>query len=113
MLAGDIGARSTTSAPENLEKAAQYVEHTIKKHGYTFMRQEFSVEVSSPREVTESGIKYYFWKFGYPAVMVTDTAFYRYPHYHEPEDTPDKIDYDKLALVVVGLTSVVRDVCML
>jgi Zn-dependent M28 family amino/carboxypeptidase len=51
-----------------------------------------------------------FWDFGYPAFMVTDSAFYRYPHYHEPEDTPDKIDYDKLARVVLGLSSVVRDI---
>ncbi|MCA9802828.1 MAG: M28 family peptidase [Cyanobacteria bacterium HKST-UBA02] len=53
-----------------------------------------------------------FWKFGYPAIMVTDTAFFRYPHYHTEEDTPDKIDYDKLALVVSGLTGMVRDLCM-
>ncbi len=43
--------------------------------------------------------------------MVTDTAFYRYPHYHEPEDTPDKINYETLARVVVGLIAVVRDLC--
>jgi hypothetical protein len=53
-----------------------------------------------------------FWKLGYPAVMVTDTAFYRYPHYHEPEDTPDKINYETLARVVDGLTGVVRDLAM-
>lgn len=44
-----------------------------------------------------------FWKEGYSAVMVTDTALFRYPHYHTAEDTPDKIDYDRLARVVVGL----------
>ncbi len=55
--------------------------------------------------------QYNFWNFGYPAIMVTDTAFYRYPHYHELEDTPDKINYETLALVVVGLIAVVRDLC--
>jgi Zn-dependent M28 family amino/carboxypeptidase len=43
-----------------------------------------------------------FWQEGYPAVMLTDTAPYRYPHYHRPTDTPDKLDYDSLARVVAG-----------
>jgi len=41
--------------------------------------------------------------------MVTDTAFYRYPHYHEASDTPDKLDYETFARVVVGLAGVARD----
>jgi hypothetical protein len=45
-----------------------------------------------------------FWKCGYPAaIMVTDTAPFRYPHYHEATDTPDKLEYDRFALVVSGL----------
>jgi hypothetical protein len=35
--------------------------------------------------------------------MITDTAPYRYPHYHRPTDTPDKLDYDSFARVVMGL----------
>jgi hypothetical protein len=50
-----------------------------------------------------------FWQTGYPAVMVTDTAPFRYPHYHAPEDTPDKLDYERLARVVAGLERVVGD----
>ena len=50
-----------------------------------------------------------FWQEGYPAIMVTDTAPYRYPHYHEPTDTPDKLDYDRMARVVDGLEQVVWD----
>jgi hypothetical protein len=49
-----------------------------------------------------------FWKMGYPALMVTDTAPFRYPHYHCASDTPDKIDFDKMAVVVAGLVSVVE-----
>ena len=52
------------------------------------------------------------WSFeqvGIPAVMITDTAVFRYPHYHRTTDRPDKIDYDKLARVVSGLVTVVRD----
>jgi hypothetical protein len=45
---------------------------------------------------------------GYHAVMVTDTAPFRYPHYHTAEDTPDKLDYDNTARVV-GLGRVVED----
>ena len=41
--------------------------------------------------------------------MVTDTAPFRYPHYHEPTDTPDKIDYERTARVVVGLQAVITD----
>jgi hypothetical protein len=49
-----------------------------------------------------------FWREGYPGVMVTDTAPYRYPHYHLDSDTPDKVDTESLARVVAGLVSVVR-----
>jgi len=50
-----------------------------------------------------------FWQAGYPAVMVTDTAPFRYPHYHTAHDTIDQIDYDSLARVVAGLRAVVAD----
>jgi hypothetical protein len=50
-----------------------------------------------------------FWQTGYPAMMVTDTAPFRYPYYHSFEDTPDKVDYDRMARVVAGLEQVVAD----
>ena len=50
-----------------------------------------------------------FWKEGYPALMVTDTAPFRYPHYHKPSDTPDKLRYDFLNGVVEGLKGAIRD----
>jgi Zn-dependent M28 family amino/carboxypeptidase len=50
-----------------------------------------------------------FWQEGWPAFMVTDTAPFRYPHYHEPTDTPDKIDYGRTARVVMGLTRMAED----
>lgn len=49
-----------------------------------------------------------FWRAGYPAVMVTDTAPYRYPYYHGAQDTPDKVNYPALARVVAGLAAVVE-----
>lgn len=47
-----------------------------------------------------------FWQAGYPAIMITDTALFRYRHYHAPTDTPDKIDYRSLARVTRGLVNV-------
>lgn len=51
-----------------------------------------------------------FWKEGYPAVMVTDTAPNRYPHYHTTADTPDKVDHSRMARVVSGLLRVIEEV---
>ncbi len=48
-----------------------------------------------------------FWDIGYPAVMLTDTAFYRNPHYHQPTDTPDTLDYAFLAKVAAGVCAAV------
>jgi Zn-dependent M28 family amino/carboxypeptidase len=50
-----------------------------------------------------------FWQEGYPAVMLTDTAPFRYAHYHTANDTPDKIVYDRFARVVAGLAPMIAD----
>ncbi len=50
-----------------------------------------------------------FWRHGYPALMVTDTALFRYAHYHQPSDTPDRLDYGRMARLTGGLTAVVAD----
>ncbi len=50
-----------------------------------------------------------FWKVGYPAVMVTDTAPFRNPHYHRETDKPDTLDYLGMARVTVGLRQVLRE----
>ena len=44
---------------------------------------------------------------GYPAVMVTDTAPFRNPNYHEPTDTADTLDYERMARLATGLEEVV------
>lgn len=49
-----------------------------------------------------------FWRRGVPALMLTDTAPYRYPHYHQASDTPDKLDYERLARVVMELERMFR-----
>ena len=50
-----------------------------------------------------------FWQQGYPAVMITDTAPFRYPYYHGPEDTADRIRYDHLTRVVSGLQATIAE----
>lgn len=50
-----------------------------------------------------------FWRKGYRAIMITDTALYRNPFYHSQEDTPEKLDYGRMARVVDGIAAVVRD----
>lgn len=44
-----------------------------------------------------------FWRQGYRAMMVADTAFYRYRHYHAHTDTPEKLAYPELTAVTLGL----------
>lgn len=49
-----------------------------------------------------------FWRQGYPGVMVTDTAYLRNPHYHTARDTPDTLDYSRLARATRGLAGALR-----
>ena len=48
-----------------------------------------------------------FWRAGLPALMWTDTAEFRNPHYHRPTDTPETLDYEFLAGVTRLLVHVV------
>lgn len=52
----------------------------------------------------------YFWKHGYPGVMVTDTAVYRYPYYHTANDTEDNINFPAMARVVGGMERIIQSV---
>lgn len=51
-----------------------------------------------------------FWDQGFPALMVTDTSFLRNPHYHLESDTPDTLDYPRLAQATVGVANAVANV---
>jgi Zn-dependent M28 family amino/carboxypeptidase len=70
-----------------------------------------AVGFAAPKWVTKAGWSdhWSFWQCGYPGLMATDTAPLRYPHYHTPQDTPEKIDYDRMARVVAGLARVVQE----
>jgi len=50
-----------------------------------------------------------FWKEGFPGVMVTDTAPFRYPAYHSPADRPELVQYERMARVVSGLQAVIAE----
>ena len=58
--------------------------------------------VSGPEGMDAIGLSDHarYWAHGFPAVMITDTAFFRNPHYHRLRDTPDTLDYARMAQVV-------------
>ena len=49
-----------------------------------------------------------FWKNGYRAIMITDTAFYRNPNYHTSGDTIDTLDFNKMTALCEGMVQTVR-----
>ncbi len=69
------------------------------------------VGMALPASVAEQGWSdhWSFWQQGYPAVMVTDTALLRNPHYHQPTDTADTLDYERLTQAVKGLEGVIQE----
>lgn len=50
-----------------------------------------------------------FWDRGYPALMATDTAFLRNPHYHRPTDTIETLDFEFMRRVAAGILSAMTD----
>ena len=66
--------------------------------------------INAPREIP--GIDFSdhanYWNAGMPAVMITDTAFYRNPRYHTALDLPDTLDYAAMAKVVEGVAAAVH-----
>jgi hypothetical protein len=50
-----------------------------------------------------------YWNAGYPAIMITDTAFYRNHAYHTAQDTPDRLNYARMAMVVQGVFAAVQE----
>lgn len=68
--------------------------------------------VNAPRELP--GIDFSdhrnYWPHEYNAVMITDTAFYRNKAYHTPDDTYDRLDYEKMGNVVLGVYSAILNI---
>jgi hypothetical protein len=68
------------------------------------------VKARLPEWIGEIGLSDHqsYWDEGFPAIMFTDTAFLRYAHYHGPTDTPEKLDYVRMADVTDGLEAALR-----
>ena len=49
-----------------------------------------------------------FWDHGYPAIMLTDTAVYRYPYYHDRTDLPENLNYPEFAKAVYGIQKAIQ-----
>jgi len=93
---GDLGARGLVHrAIKSFRRNAQFPSHGVAAPGFI------------------PGVSWSdHWSFrrhGFPAIMITDTAFYRYPHYHLPTDTPEKLDYERMARVTLGLAEMLKE----
>ena len=79
--------------------------------GYKPPRQTPSVGAALPQwlSVITLSDHLWFWRHGWPAVMATDTAFLRNPDYHEAGDTPDQLNYERMADAVEGLEASLLD----
>lgn len=67
-----------------------------------------AVSIRSPAKVLpliEMSDQWSYWEHGFPAVMLTDTAFLRNSNYHKNTDTPDTLNYSKMAELIKGVTS--------
>ena len=80
------------------------------KSGFLAPKGTPLVAAALPRLVGVIGLsdQLSFWKHGFPAIMVTDTAFLRNPAYHQPDDIPTKLDYATMADVVDGLEAALK-----
>jgi hypothetical protein len=65
------------------------------------------VSFTGSRETSDASDHRNYWSHGWPAVIVTDTAFLRNPNYHTSGDTAATLDYDRMARVVDGIFSAI------
>ena len=65
--------------------------------------------VSVPASIQDIGWSDHdpYWRYGFVALMVTDTAPFRNPNYHHDTDLPGTLDFNRLAHVAIGLRHVV------
>lgn len=100
----------------SLPDTGDFIGFVAVRADYRFMREtlhDFRASTRLPAEgvALRGDVRSDHWWFvelGVPSVLVTDTAEYRNPHYHEPSDTAETLDYERLALCVVGLEGLVQ-----
>lgn len=84
----------------------------IVRHTKKYMQENCSVDVRSINALEAiPGVDFSdhlnYWKYGFKAMMITDTAFLRNKNYHTKDDTIEKLDFKKMAEVVKGIYSVI------
>lgn len=99
-----IAARPSESALQRrIKEAMRAAASPLPVHSLTAPVSLSGIDLSDHRS---------YWNVGYPAVMITDSAFYRNRNYHTPQDLPETLDYTRMALVVQGLDAAVREVAV-
>lgn len=88
-----------------MRTAASALEERLRRHVQALAGEIGVRHVWRPQALRAAAgyIRAQFEGAGYPGVMVTDTAFYRNPHYHSASDTPGRLRYPEMARVVEGL----------
>jgi hypothetical protein len=76
------------------------IKNTIKKNSKVDVQTMVGPEAVGGINLSDN---FSFWHYGYKAVMVTDSAFYRNRHYHQETDTIDTLDFESMSQVVLGL----------
>jgi hypothetical protein len=95
-----IGGRFGEASIARAVKATMSSASDLPVYSFTAPRHAYGIDFSDHRN---------YWHFGYPAVIVSDTAFFRNRNYHTAADTADTLDYVRMAKVVQGVYAVVRD----
>jgi Zn-dependent M28 family amino/carboxypeptidase len=98
---GVIGDRRSRPLLARLEEAAVRYVPELKVVTYWVFLKGLLIPISRWSDHAP------FWDQGYPAVMLTDTAFLRNPHYHQPSDTPETLDYSFMTNVARAVIATV------
>jgi len=92
-----VGIEEYSDLVENFyAKMKQHCQLTIER-----------ISLPSPDGLAGMSDQRNYWKQGYPAIMINDTSFLRNPNYHQPSDTIDTLDFNKMAEVVNGVNGAV------
>jgi Zn-dependent M28 family amino/carboxypeptidase len=88
-------------------KYVSFLKKGIRKHSAITVKSLIAPENFGGISLSDNSS---FWRYGYRAVMVTDTSFYRNIHYHQPSDTIDTLNFEAMGQVVQGLYSTLSEI---